>query len=133
MPNTLQTELKLLRKKKNLTQEQVAAKMKMKRSSYAEKELTGDFEEYELKSLAKVLGTTVVNLKQFEIGSTEGRVKNYQEYVLQHIIRQEPMLRVILSGIAELLAKEKNQTKEELLKLMEEMVDRESAIALKLL
>lgn len=125
MPKTLQSIIRQQRKAMKLTQSDVADSLKMRRSTYADKEARGDFDSSELKKLSKIIGIPSERLSSLEVD--EGAlIKNPQEWIVQAVIRIESINRVILKLMAERIAIDQNRTITEVLLELEQRVNSES-------
>lgn len=131
MAITLQAILREARRLKSLTQSQVADKLSLSRSTYADKEIKGDFTQAELKSLSKILGIPLGKLTEAETEGGEVIFRNPQQYLLHASVRMESMLRVILRLAAEDKAIRTNRPLDEMLKELEALVNSESEHHLK--
>jgi len=96
MSNLSQT-LKLNRKLKKITQEDMAKKLKMPRNTYTAKEIRGSFNQDELKVILQALG--------LELGTLINEMVTIpDEQILQVLVDLKAIGTVVLSFQAEILA-----------------------------
>lgn len=115
--------IKMRRRAKNVTQDDMAAKLKLNRTTYAAKEQRGNFSEVELKKVKEVLGISDAMLELNPIQS-----KDDIPFILNGVIRLEASVRVILRGLAEIHAHQKDQPATKILSDYTNAVRQEIAI-----
>lgn len=132
MSLTLQEEIKRLRKVKNLTQGDVADRMRLPKSTYARKEAAGDFSESDLLQLSKVLGAKI-KIADGLSKKTEKKavIKNEMRFIVHQMILQRSCAKVLLSSVAELLAETRGESVVKVLQTLEAAVEAESEAFLK--
>jgi DNA-binding XRE family transcriptional regulator len=103
-------KVKVARKIKGMNQSELADELGLPLSTYSKKEREGDFLESEIDSILKK-----VKMKRAEFESLKYSLKNKQAgtddipYIVNGIIRLEASVRVILRGLAEIHAHQKDQ------------------------
>lgn len=112
MATSLTTEIRRLRKVKgdDLTQDKVARRMKMKRSTYAKKEAEGAFTIEEIHELHKIIGGDQGRLIELAQQNQKLQIDDWKEYLIKNAINSNAMQRVILMALSEILAKQRNES-----------------------
>jgi DNA-binding XRE family transcriptional regulator len=122
--NELTKEVVRLRREKGLTQNQVADKLGIKRSTYAKKEVEADFEPEEIFRLSKLLH----NSKLIELFERIIRIDDWKDFLIKSTINLNATQRVVLMVLAEILAKQRGQKISETLRNLLEDVEAEKSL-----
>src|SRR5687768_12280091 len=103
-----QQELKRLRNSKRITQEQLASKLNLQRSTYAQKEKNGKFTDDELEILCNLFGVSFDYLKGISRYDDHKIDHNFLKKISDEINANRIIQKVLLNLIIHIYA---NQTK----------------------
>lgn len=105
-----QQALKSLRKLHNKTQEDLATELGISRQSYIAREKTGEFNAEEIEKLANFF-----DIKKEELYREKAvELNDLYQLIAENSIRQDSMLRALLSAVSELVAQKRGITVDEM-------------------
>jgi transcriptional regulator with XRE-family HTH domain len=128
MPNQLSKEIIKLRRAKKLTQNQVADKLNLPRTTYAKKEIEGDFTLEEIPDLHKIIGGNKDVLGDLVRQNDQLRIDDWKEYLIKNAIYSNAMNRVLLSALGEVLAKQRGESVTKVLGELKQAVEVEKSM-----
>jgi transcriptional regulator with XRE-family HTH domain len=116
-------KLLILRKGKGITQKEMAEWLNINQGGYSRKETVGDFTEDEINRISKKL-----HVKSEEFAQRgEYELKDIYQFLAENAIRQESIMRIVLTVVGELLAEKKGVPVGTLLNKLTEEVNHLSA------
>jgi DNA-binding XRE family transcriptional regulator len=116
-------KLLILRKGKGITQKEMAEWLNINQGGYSRKETLGDFTEDEINRISKKLHVKTEAFAQ----RGEYELKDIYQFLAENAIRQESIMKVVLTVVGELLAEKKGVPVGTLLSKLTEEVNLQSA------
>lgn len=111
--NDLKKELVRLRKKKGLSQNEVADKIKMPRSTYANRETEGGFDDDEMNALGDLLGN---KKKLIELNNKILKFEDWRDIILNSTLDTMALQKAMARVLAEIISTQRGQSIEEALR-----------------